>query len=856
MGEVYRAHDARLNREVAIKVLPVAFAQDAERLARFKREAQVLASLNHPNIAAIYGLEDSNSELALVMELVEGPTLADLIAAHPIPFDDAWPIAKQIAEALEAAHERGIIHRDLKPANVKITPDGTVKVLDFGLAKVFEEESQASDLSHSPTLVKGTQAGIILGTAAYMSPEQTRGTAVDKRTDIWSYGVVLFEMLSGKHLFDEETVSDTLAAVLRADIDWTTLPAETPPNVRKLLRVCLERDRKQRLRDIGDARIQLEDKATSPAISLPVVVRRNSWGLLAGVAVVAGMLSAGLFWFLRPVATQLPLRKLTIPATQQLDSSRRPLAVSPDGSRLVYAQGNHLWVRSLDQLEPRDLVGSELSSGPEGLNPFWSADGKFVAYGSNGKLWKIPVDGGSASTLCNLPLSYRGGAWGAGDLIIFATTRGPIYKVPAGGGDPQLYLPIDADKELDFHDPSFLPDGRTLLYSVHRLQGVDTLELYKDGTRKVLFRLEGVARPQNPQLLNAPQYSSTGHIIYRREQGIEGVWAVPFSLSSNELTGEHFLVVATGDTPSVSSDGTLVCKMATESQAPRQLVWVSLDGKSEEPVGQAQAGLSHPAISPDGRRIAYDALEDNAREIWVYDTITKVRTRLTLSSSTRENSYPSWIPGQNRIAFSCVTQEGPAVCAKGADGKGATDILAKQGEVPTFSPDGAYMVYIRSGEGPGLLMKLGLTKDSQPEMFSDVAAINPRLSPDGHYLSYYSWERGGRSYIRTFPTGDAKWEVPSAEGDLVVWHPNGKELFYEMINPSTLMAAPLETNPSFSIGTPRKICDVGSNQALGFDITPDGSKLVVVRHPSEAGPAPPIIVIQNWFAEFKDKQKK
>jgi serine/threonine protein kinase len=856
MGEVYRAHDARLNREVAIKVLPVAFAQDAERLARFKREAQVLASLNHPNIAAIYGLEDSNSELALVMELVEGPTLADLIAAHPIPFDDAWPIAKQIAEALEAAHERGIIHRDLKPANVKITPDGTVKVLDFGLAKVFEEESQASDLSHSPTLVKGTQAGIILGTAAYMSPEQARGTAVDKRTDIWSFGVVLFEMLTGKHLFDEETVSDTLAAVLRADIDWTTLPAETPPNVRKLLRVCLERDRKQRLRDIGDARIQLEDKATSPAISLPVVVRRNSWGLLAGVAVVAGMLSAGLFWFLRPVATQLPLRKLTIPATQQLDSSRRPLAVSPDGSRLVYAQGNRLWVRSLDQLEPRDLVGSDLSSGPEGLNPFWSPDGKFVAYGSNGKLWKIPVDGGTASTLCNLPLSYRGGAWGTGELIIFATTRGPIYKVQAGGGDPQLYLPLDSDKELDFHDPSFLPDGRTLLYSVHRLQGVDTLELYKDGTRKVLFRLEGVARPQNPQLLSAPQYSSTGHIIYRREQGIEGVWAVPFSLSSNELTGEHFLVVATGDTPSVSSDGTLVCKMATESQAPRQLVWVSLDGKSEEPVGQAQAGLSHPAISPDGRRIAYDALEDNAREIWVYDTITKVRTRLTLSSSTRENSYPTWIPGQNRIAFSCVTQEGPAVCAKGADGKGATDILAKQGEVPAFSPDGAYMVYIRSGEGPGLLMKLGLTKDSQPEIFSDVAAINPRLSPDGHYLSYYSWERGGRSYIRTFPTGDAKWEVPSAEGDLVVWHPNGKELFYEMINPSSLMAAPLETNPSFSIGTPRKICDVGSNQALGFDITPDGSKLVVVRHPSEAGPAPPIIVIQNWFAEFKDKQKK
>jgi hypothetical protein len=450
-------------------------------------------------------------------------------------------------------------------------------------------------------------------------------------------------------------------------------------------------------------------------------------------------------------------------------------------------------------------------------------------------------------------LSYRGGAWGAGDLIIFATTRGPIYKVPAGGGDPQLYLPLDADKELDFHDPSFLPDGRTLLYSVHRLQGVDTLELYKDGTRKVLFRLQGVARPQSPQLLNAPQYSSTGHIIYRREQGIEGVWAVPFSLSSNELTGEHFLVVATGDTPSVSSDGTSFAnghrvaglsstRMGEPRWQRRRACWTSASWSLI---------LQFPRMAEESLMLLKTMLER-----FGCTTQSQKTNCLTLSSSTRENSYPSWIPGQNRIAFSCVTQEGPAVCAKGADGKGATDILAKQGEVPVFSPDGAYMVYIRSGEGPGLLMKLGLTKDSQPEMLSDVAAINPRLSPDGHYLSYYSWERGGRSYIRTFPTGDAKWEVPSAEGDLVVWHPNGKGLFYEMINPSTLMAAPLETSPSFSIGTPRKICDVGSNQALGFDITPDGSKLVVVRHPSEAGPAPPIIVIQNWFAEFKDKQKK
>ena len=867
MGEVYRARDTRLNREVAIKVLPETFLTDPERLARFQREAQVLAALNHPNIAVIYGLERSNDSAAelkqdggyhaLVMELVEGPTLDDRIAAGRIPLDEALSIARQIAEGLEAAHERGIIHRDLKPANVKVTPDGIVKLLDFGLAKVFEDETHDVDLSHSPTLVKGTQAGLILGTAAYMSPEQARGGAVDKRSDIWSFGVVLFEMLTGKQLFDEETVSDTLAAVLRADIDWTALPAGTPPRVRKLLQLCLERDRKRRLRDIGDARLQLDDIQTSPAISpLPYVVRERSWALIAGVAVVAVTITVGLFWFLRPSAIELPLRKLTLPTTTHVNfGSGRPLKISPDGSRLVYVQGNHLWLRSLDQLEPRDLVGGELSPGISGLNPVWSPDGKFIAYGSGGKLLKIPVDGGSPSTLCNLPGDYRGGAWGTDDLIIIATTRGPIYKVPAGGGDAQLYLALDPNKgDVDFHDPSFLPDGRTLLYSVHRQQGVDTLELYEHGARKILYRLEGVARPQQPQVLNTPQYSPTGHIIYRRDQGIEGIWAVPFSRSSKELTGEHFLIVPGGVCPSVSSDGTLVCGLTTESRAPRQLVWVNHEGKIEGAIGQPQPGLAHPAISRDGRRIAYDALEDNIREIWVYDAVTNGRTRLTFSSSSENNSYPAWIPGQNRIAFSCVTDQGPAICAKAADANGETAILAKKAEVPVFSPDGAYMVYISSGEGSPVLMKLHLTKDSQPEVFSEVPAINPHMSPDGHYISYYSFERGGRSYIRAFPTGAGKWDVPGSGEGWTVWHPNGKELFYEVTNPPALMAAPVETSPTFSIGTPRKICDLGSNE--GFDIAPDGSRLVIVSRPNEGGPAPAIIVVQNWFAEFKEKQKK
>ena len=862
MGEVYRARDTRLNREVAIKVLPEALLTDRERLARFEREAQVLAALNHPNIAVIYGLEQSNGaepkHHALVMELVEGPTLAERIAAGRIPIDEALSIVRQIADGLEAAHERGIIHRDLKPANVKVTPDGIVKLLDFGLAKVFEGEPHEVDLSHSPTLMKGTQAGMILGTAAYMSPEQARGNPVDRRSDIWSFGVVLFELLTGKQLFDEETVSDTLAAVLRAEIDWTSLPAETPPGVRKLLQLCLERDRKRRLRDIGDARLQLEDIETTPAVNrVPDVSHGRSWPLLVAVAVIAATMTGGLFWFLRPAPIELPLRKLTIPTATEFDANRgsRPLVISPDGSRVVYAQGNHLWVRSLDRLEPKDLVGAELSPGETGLNPVWSPDGKFIAYGSGGKLWKIPVDGGSPSILCNLPGDYRGGAWGTDDLIVIAMTRGPIYKIPAGGGDAQLYLALDPNKgDVDFHDPSFLPDGRTLLYSVHRQQGVDTLELYQNGTRKVLYRLEGVAQPQAPQVLNAPQYSPTGHIIYRRDQGIEGVWAVPFSLSTKELTGEHFLIVPGGASPSVSSDGTLVCGLTTEVRAPRQLVWVNHDGQIEGTIGQPQPGLDHPAISIDGRRIAYDAVEDNVREIWVYDTVTNGRTRLTLSSSSANNSSPAWIPGQNRIAFSCITDQGRAICAKDADGHGETEILARKAEVPIFSPDGAYMVYISSGEGRSVLMKLRLVKGSQPEVFSDVPAFNPHMSADGHYVSYYSYDRVGRSYIQAFPTGVGKWEVPGSGEGWAVWHPNGRELFYEVSNPSALMAAPLETRPTLTIGTPRKICDLEAGR--GFDITPDGKKFVIVRRPDERGSVPPIIVIQNWFSEFKGRQQK
>jgi serine/threonine-protein kinase len=415
MGEVSR-RDPKLNRDVAIKILPEAFAREEERVARFKREAQVLASLNHPNIAAIYGLEESNGELALVMELVEGPTLADRIATGPIPLDDALPIARQIAEGLEAAHEKGIIHRDLKPANVKVTPDGAVKVLDFGLAKVFEGDSQATDLSHSPTLIKGTQAGMILGTAAYMSPEQAKGKAVDRRADVWALGCVLFEMLSGQQTFSGETLTDTLAAVVRAEPDWEALPTTTPGAIRRLLRRCLTKDPKQRLRDIGEARIAIErisgnsEEEAAPTVTTSGGVRQRFWfGVAAGVA-AAAVLAGGLAYLMWPRAADTPVRRFRL-NTNVPASGTKTFSISPDGGKVLFIEEGKLKVWDLSQLQPRVIEGAgRLVAGVEdSAGPFWSRDGNSIAFVRDGSLFRIPAADGQATIVCR----YRGLPWRA-----------------------------------------------------------------------------------------------------------------------------------------------------------------------------------------------------------------------------------------------------------------------------------------------------------------------------------------------------------------------------------------------------------------------------------------------------------
>jgi serine/threonine-protein kinase len=868
MGEVYRARDPKLNRDVAIKVLPEGFTQDAERLARFQREAQVLASLNHPNIAAIYGIQESSGELALVMELVEGPTLADRIATGPIPLEDALPIAKQIAEGLEAAHERGIIHRDLKPANVKVTPDDMVKVLDFGLAKVFEGDSQATDLSHSPTLIKGTQAGMILGTAAYMSPEQAKGKAVDRRADIWALGCVLFEMLSGQQTFSGETLTDTLAAVVRAEPDWGALPTATPSAIRRLLRRCLTKDPRQRLRDIGEARIAIEriselseDEAQLTGTTSGGVRRRLWLGVAAGVA-AAAVLAGVLAYLMWPRALDAPLRRFRL-NTNVPASGMKTFSISPDGGKVLFIEDGKLKVWDLSQLQPRVVEGAgNLVAGVEdSAGPFWSLDGKSIAFVREGSLFRISAADGQATIVCRLPGVYRGGAWGAQDVILFATTRGPMYKVSASGGDPEVFIKLNAEGDVDFHEPSFLPDGQTIVYSLHRNEGVDTIEAYRDGRRKVLLRLEGQAR-NGPQVINYPQYSPTGHLLYRREQGNPGVWAAAFSPSGLEITGEPFLVAANANNPSVGDDGTLIFDVDGDS-GPGQLAWVNRKGVVEGVIGEPQENMRNPTLSSDGSRIAYAADEKGKSDIWVVDTRTEARTRLTFSAE--ENTNPKWSAGGRRIIFDSATKGGDVICERSADGTGETKILAEKAEEGHISPDGRRLIYTSSGEMGRGLRVLTLDGSAPPRIFLEkpTALTGSRISPDGSYVAYESWE-GGRPgiYIRPFPEGEGQWEVAANQATNPRWSPRGGELFYlDNSGPQTrLMVAPVETKGHLTLGQAKELFSLERVGAARFDfnameVSADGRRFVVVKPLSQSGRQGNIIIAQNWFTEFKSRKQ-
>lgn len=868
MGEVYRANDSKLGRQVAIKVLPELFARDGERMARFQREAQLLASLNHPNIGAIYGLEEDRGAHALVLELVEGPTLADRIEASALTCEQAVPVALQIAEALENAHERGIVHRDLKPANIKLTPEGQVKVLDFGLAKALEDDREGSGsamLSQSPTITGGmTGANVILGTAAYMSPEQARGSGVDRRADIWAFGVILYEMLTGRRLFAGETVSDTLASVLMKEADWEALPAGVPPRLRRLIRRCLERDPRRRLRDIGEARILLEEIAAGVPEDGPVAAAPAAGGIggrtrfaMAGVLVVLAAGAAVVGWTLKPAGNELPLRKYEIPLSDMDTnlSTGTTLALSPDGSRLAYLSDRFLWIRSLDELEPRRVEGSEGAQ-----KPFWSPDGGWVGFGASGKLWKAPASGGSPIMLCELPQAFSpaaGGAWRSDGRIVFCTGNGALFEVGAQGGDPSVLLDPDEEVEDDYHNVYDLPDDRGLLFVVHRKEGYDTIDLLVGGERRRVI--------QHPdQSISMPVYSPSGHILYHREPTNPGIWALPFSLSKLEPTGEPFLAVPEGALPSVGSDGTLVYSRGT-LRTKTQIVWVDRSGRELGTVGPQEEQTPFPSISPDGRRVAVPVRENENRDIWILDTVRETKTRLTFDEESE--TRPFWSPDGNRIYYRWGdASDRYTVRMRAADGTGGPVDIVKGGFF-TVSSDGKYLLYSSRESGEWNLWYVGLGADGlptgDPVHFVETEAIEytPALSPDGRYVAYISGESGREEiYVKRFPEGDGKWQVSVNGGHWPKWKPDGTELYY--VEKQTVMAVPVEIEASsIRLGSPEPLfvrAPSGIQLAFGwpdgFDVTRDGERFIVLRA-AENDDRPQgslgITVVQNWFAEFR-----
>jgi eukaryotic-like serine/threonine-protein kinase len=863
MGEVYRARDTKLGRDVALKILPEPFATDPDRLARFQREAQVLASLNHPNIAAIYGLEESDAIRAIVMELVEGPTLADRLAHRGMPLDEAMPITRQIAEALEAAHERGVIHRDLKPANIKITPDGHVKVLDFGLAAIVQDPSRPDvNATHSPTLTLGaTRAGVILGTAAYMSPEQAAGKQVDKRADIWSFGVVLWEMLTGKKLFDGETVSHTLADVLRAPIDFDQVPRSAPVAVRTLLQRCLDRDVKRRLRDIGEARVNIENYLTNPrSASEPSATASASSRLAIGAWIAAAVLLAALsalavVHFRETPTTVLTTRFQVLPP-DRATSADYP-TISPDGRRLAFVATvdgkTLLWVRSLDSLTAQSLAGTE-----DAASPFWSPDSRFLAFFSAGSLKKVDVTGGPPQTLCTVD-GVRGGTWSRDGTILFSGAPGPIRRVPAAGGVPTTVTKVQSPTELSHNWPQFLPDGRHFLYWLYardadRERGVvivGSLDDTPDSTqRRRLLASDFMA-----------EYSA-GRVLFERE-GV--LMAQAFDTEQLQLRGDPLPVVQEMGPPvtgrngwralSVSSEGTLAYQSIS---AKRQLAWFDRAGKEIGRLGQPEDQFA-PRLSPDQQRVAVSRRTAQGKtDIWLLDLARGARMRFT-TYQPANNANPTWSPDNGHIVF-MSNRNGPFfdLYMKASSGAGGDELLLRSSATKLatdWSSDGRFILYQmqdpKTGHNDVWVLPMKDDRKPTPVLQTEFNELLAQFSPDGRWIAYQSDESGQTEiYVQAFPKSSGKFQVSTSGGSRARWRRDGKELFY--LSPERrMMAVEAKATPTaFEAGRPRELFQtrVAIFPAVvpAYDVSADGQRFLIQTLPDDAESAAPITVVMNW----------
>jgi Tol biopolymer transport system component len=864
MGEVYRARDTTLGRDVALKLLPEVFAADPDRVARFQREAQILASLNHPQIAAIYGVEESSGARALVLELVEGPTLADRIAQGAVPLDEAVPIARQITQALEAAHALGIVHRDLKPANIKLRPDGAVKVLDFGLAKALEPPSAGVDGSGSRTLTSPvmTRAGVILGTAAYMSPEQARGRAVDRRSDIWAFGCVLFEMLTGEHAFDGEDLPGTLASILTREPAWSSLPSGTPPALHRLLRRCLEKDRSRRLADVADARLELDERvpdvaasgASSP--SPASAVRRFGPWWVAGACLVTTLGLAALRIRDRPPSqTGVYRASILIPGRLGLPRSGlgASITVSPDGRRLAFVVSDssghsRLWIRALD-----GLVAEPLADTVDAASPFWSPNSRWLGFVQNGRLRKIDASGGQAVTVSDS--AAVGGTWSREDVILFTLATGALAQVPAAGGTAVPLTTIDSNGgEVHNLFPFFLPDGRSFVY-VSLGTGSVHAEVY-------LASLDATTRPVRlPVDATVVQYAS-GFLWFLRGSTL---MAQPFDPVHRRLAGEAVPVaeqiridnswIRTG-VFSPSDAGTLVVQ--TDPSPGYDLVWYDRQGRSLGTLG-ARADYSDVQLSPDGRRVLVSvaAAGTAARDLWIFDVARGLRTRFTFDDA-RPIRTPIWSRDGARIAFASERQGHLVLLQKSSNGAASEEPLLEDGfdkEPTSWSPDGRFILYARRAaiNAPSSWV-LPLEGDRKPFELAQPRARFPQFSPDGRWILYASpgAGRAAEVYIARFPGPGSSWQVSTAGGFNPRWRADGKEVFYLYQQEDKLMSAAVSLGPDHVVvGEAKPLFDLPwIGPRFTFDVSPDGGRILALTQPSQAASAP-LTLIVNWPALLK-----
>jgi serine/threonine protein kinase/Tol biopolymer transport system component len=849
MGQVYRAHDTRLNRDVALKVLPDAFASDPDRLARFTREAHALASLNHTNIAHIHGLEESSGVRALVMELVEGPTLADRIAQGPIPIDEALPIARQIADALEAAHEQGIIHRDLKPANIKVRPDGTVKVLDFGLAKAVEPAVAAASspsLSMSPTFTSPamTQAGIILGTAAYMSPEQARGRTVDKRADIWAFGGVLFEMLTGRRAFAGDDLSMTLAAVVMQEPVWADLPSATPRNIQQLLRRCLVKDPRQRMRDMGDVRLALE-ATEDPAPAADRRTRSPLTWVSALVAVVSVAVAAGVIWS-RPTAVETTAVRFTIPMPPGQEITSYP-AISRDGRTIAYVtqQGTEdarLYLRDLSSFESRPVAGS---SGAQ--HPFFSPDGHWVAFFAQGQLQKVEVTGGAPVRLAEASYPF-GGTWNDDNTIIYPTSLGSgLLRVSASGGAPEsLTKPDGAAQGYAHVFPQALPGGRRILFSVWG-QGQGSAVLSLDTGRWDLV----LPQPGFAVGTFAATSGSKGRLLIVDEAA--GIRAASFDVSRPTQTRADTSVLADVyyqvETDSlgwlaVSNTGTAV--YATGNPARMSLVWVDREGKIE-PLGRDQDAYREVVLSPDGSR----AVVRHGLDFWLHDVHRGTRSRLTSGSGS--NLMPLWSPDGTRIIFGSNRGGNWDIYTQPADGSRPADVLLSRpyDQFPlSVMADGTLIyteIQARTGRDLWSLSPDGTPSPLRVTPFNETQGqFSPGRDGSPRRVAFASDESGQiEIYVQSYPSGANRIPVSTEGGILPKWSPDGRELFY--VTGDALVAVPIQADGT--VGAPRRLFDrskfLFNHRFHSYGVSPDGKRFLMIQRDPGSVPRQ-LNVILNW----------